>query len=117
MTTYNTTILGTPYTVNICSPDEEKLLQSCDGFCDKTSHKICVTTKAEECDLDNFDAYQKKVIRHEVLNAFLFESGMDCNINRYGTGVVSSHDEQMIDWFAAQYPKIRRVYEELGVGE
>lgn len=117
MTTYNTTILGTPYTVNICSPDEEKLLQSCDGFCDKTSHKICVTTKAEECDLDNFDAYQRKVIRHEVLHAFLFESGMDCNINRYGTGVVSSHDEQMIDWFAAQYPKIRRVYEELGVGE
>lgn len=109
-------ILGTPYTVEIKSPQQDKFLERCDGYCDKTSHKIVVATKSEDCELDDFDAYQRKVIRHEVLHAFLHESGLDCNIYR-PKGEVGGHDEQTVDWFAAQYPKIRRVYEALGVAE
>lgn len=110
------TILGTPYTVRVLSPDEEPILKDCDGFCDKTSHRIVASTKADYCNLDDFDAYQRKVIRHEVLHAFLFESGLDCNVY-HAEGQVGRHDEQMVDWFASQYPKIRAVYDELGVGE
>lgn len=42
------TILGTPYTVQILSPDEEPILKDCDGFCDKTSHRIVASTKADK---------------------------------------------------------------------
>lgn len=66
--------------------------------------------------LDDFEAYQRKILRHEVLHAFMFESGLDCNIY-HPSGQVGGHEEQMVDWFAVQYPKIRRVYEELGIGE
>lgn len=107
-------ILGTEYTTEICTPEEEPILQSCDGFCDKTTHRIVVATKDPTCNLDDFDAYQRKCLRHETLHAFLFESGLDCNIYRPNGGI-GSHDEQMVDWFASQYPKIRRVYEALGV--
>lgn len=117
MTPRTVSILGTEYTVQICSPEEEKLLTQCDGFCDKTTHRIAVTTKPEDCDLDDFATYQRKVIRHEVIHAFLFESGLDCNINRAGAGTVGNHDEQMVDWMAAQWPKICRVFEALGVSE
>lgn len=112
----NISILGTPYTVEILAPKKEPLLKECDGFCDKTTHRIVVSTKADYCDLDDFDAYQRKVIRHEVIHAFLFESGLDCNVY-HAAGTVGRHDEQMVDWFASQYPKIRRVYDALGVGD
>ncbi len=116
MTKHIVAVLGTEYTVEICTPEEEPLLRDMDGFCDKTVHRIGVITKADDCDLGDFSAYQRKVIRHEILHAFLFESGMDCNINR-PCGEVGGHDEQMVDWFAAQYPKICRVYEALGLVE
>ena len=117
MTQTIASILGTEYKVQICSPEEEKLLTQCDGFCDKTTHRCVVATKSDDCDLENFAAYQRKVMRHEILHAFMFESGLDGNIHRGGTSPVGGHDEQMIDWFACQYPKIRRVYEALGVAE
>ena len=116
MTKRTVSILGTEYTVEICSPEEEKTLEQCDGFCDKTSHRVVVSTKSEDCNLDDFDAYQRKVIRHEIIHAFLHESGLDCNLY-HAAGPVGSHDEQMVDWVACQWPKIRRVYDELGVAE
>lgn len=35
-------VLGTEYTICIRTEDEDELLESCDGYCDRTSHKIVV---------------------------------------------------------------------------
>lgn len=98
-------ILGTTYTVT------EKNLKDCDGYCDKTTKEIAVAVKEDDCDLGNFEEYRKKVLRHEIIHAYHFESGMsECFENKqYG------FPETLVDWFAYQSPKIFKTFEELGV--
>lgn len=52
-------ILGVPYTIQYKSPAEDKFLRECDGYCDKSSHKIVVNT--ENGDLEDFPRYQNSV--------------------------------------------------------
>ena len=53
----------------------------------------------------------KRIIRHEIIHAFMFESGLGFNFEHKPYG----QDETMIDWFAIQYPKIKKVYAQLGI--
>lgn len=101
-------VLGTEYTVEIKSKKEDAFLQNCDGYCDKTSKKIVVSSADADNELDNFDTYQKKNIRHEIIHAFLFESGLHENFKHEQWG----HDETTVDWFAIQFPKILKAFEE-----
>ena len=94
-------ILGTKYTIQKKSKAEDSFLNNCDGYCDKTSHLIVVATKEGDCELDNFEAYQKKCLRHEIIHAFLFESGLHENWTHN-----QGHDETYVDWIAAQFPKL-----------
>ena len=53
---------------------------------------------------------QKTILRHEIFHAFLYESGIAHNsigVNAWAT------NEEMIDWFAIQSPKIYKVFAEL----
>lgn len=100
-------VLGTEYIILKKSKDEDVILQSCDGYCDKTSHLIVVTTQGAECNLDNFESYQKKIIRHEIIHAFLFESGLHENWKHEEWG----HDETYVDWIASQFPKLMKVFQ------
>ena len=102
-------ILGTPYTFREATSDEDEHLLNCDGYCDKTTKEIVVRTDISG-DLGDFQAYRKKVIRHEILHAFLFESGLHENWEHKQWG----HEEATIDWIAIQFPKILKVYKELG---
>lgn len=103
-------ILGTEYTILKKSKDEDPLLNSCDGYCDKTSHQIVVTIKDDECELDDFDVYQKKILRHEIIHAFLFESGLHENWKHDTFG----HDESYVDWIAIQFPKLLKAFQDGG---
>ena len=102
-------ILGTKYRVYYKSSKQDKKLANCDGHCDKTTKTIVVTT--ERGNLGDFAAYQRKVLRHEILHAFLFESGLHENWTHPEFG----HDETYLDWIAAQWPKINAVYTKLGI--
>lgn len=99
-------ILGTEYTITIASTANDPYLKKCDGYCDKTSKRIVVTDKGNDNELDNFEAYQKKCIRHEIIHAFLFESGLHENWKHDNFG----HDETYVDWIAAQFPKLIRAF-------
>ena len=81
-------VLGTPYTIfegtTIDFPD----LSDCDGYCDTTIKNIVVSDMSEaegrpgaKADLNH---YKRKVIRHELIHAILFESGLS-------TGGLDSH--------------------------
>lgn len=48
----------------------------------------------------------KRIIRHEIIHAFMFESGLGFNFEHKPFG----QDETMIDWFAIQYPKIKKIF-------
>ncbi len=101
-------ILGTEYEIIKTSKDEDKLLKKYDGYCDKTSKKIVVTVKTDENELDVFEEYQKKIIRHEIIHAFLFESGLQENFEHRQYG----HDETTIDWIAVQFPKMIQAFKD-----
>ena len=49
-------------------------------------------------------------LRHEVLHAFLFESGLSETAGFSGCWATN---EEMVDWFAIQSPKIFEVFSEL----
>ena len=104
-------ILGEEWTITECSKEEDKYLEKVDGYCDKTARTIVVTTKADDCELSNWEVYRKKVMRHEIIHAFLFESGLHENFEHareYG------HEETMVDWIAVQFPKMQKVFEQAG---
>lgn len=100
-------VLGTAYDIECRDKAEDKNLNECDGYCDKTSKRIVVCKKDENCNLDDFEVYQKKVIRHEIIHAFLFESGLQENFKHDEWG----HDETMVDWIAVQFPKLLKAFE------
>lgn len=101
-------ILGTSYTLEVVSKADDKYLEKCDGYCDKTSKRIVVKAKDDEDELDNYDVYLKKIKRHEIIHAFLFESGLHENFKHETWG----HEETMIDWIAVQFPKLMNVFME-----
>lgn len=106
-------ILGTEYTLAYSNENEDPMLKTCDGYCDKTTRRIVVSEKMKDCDLGDFDEYQKKVTRHEIIHAFLFESGL------HGDAIYKTdsqeHPEMLIDWFAVQFPKILIVFRDANV--
>lgn len=65
-------ILGTKYKIIKKKMHDEK----CDGYCDYTSKEI-VIRKDNYNNVGNFDWLMKKQLRHEIIHAFLSESG--CN--------------------------------------
>lgn len=106
-------VLGVKYSVYELSKKEDKFLENADGYCDKTTKKIVITTKGDDNQLEDFEVYRKGILRHELLHAFLFESGLHENMTHPQYG----HDEEMIDWFAKLYPRISKAYKDLGVSD
>ncbi len=103
-------ILGTEYTIIECSDKEDEALNKMDGYCDKTTKQIVITTPAPDCNLGDWQVYRKQIMRHEIIHAFLFESGLHANFEHRQWG----HEETMVDWIAVQFPKMSKVFEEAG---
>lgn len=105
-------ILGTEYQIEFRKEDEDATLKTYNGYCDVTVKLIVVLAEPnKECDCEDFSFIQKKTLRHEIIHAFLMESGLFNNTYNVETGWASN--EEMVDWFAIQSPKIFKVYSEL----
>lgn len=109
-------ILGTEYRIEFRKEDEDTILKDCNGYCDVTVKLIVVLAEPnKECDYEDFSFIQKKTLRHEIFHAFLTESGLFNNT--YNVDAGWAKNEEMVDWFAIQSPKIFKVYSELGLLE
>lgn len=106
-------VLGTEYKI-ITGVDakSDPMLATNSGYCDYTTKTIIVADYQSLLDnpimgFDNPDNYVRATIRHELIHAFLQESGL----------MASSwaDNEEMVDWFALQFPKINKVFETLKV--
>lgn len=107
-------ILGTPYTVEICKPGQDPKLANCDGYTDWTAHKIAIIDPPTDVDsVTDIEAYKRKVMRHEIVHAFFFESGLLANTNQSKDGG-GAYDEQIVDWIAYQGEKIYKAWVEAG---
>lgn len=102
-------ILGTEYTIEERPEKSDPKLENRDGYTDSTI-KLCVVDAFEEsCVDDQADikgVYVKRVMRHEIIHAFLFESGLD--------GCSWADNEALVDWIAIQIPKLAKVMREAG---
>ena len=99
-------VLGVEYTIKESNKVEDMNLEDCDGYCDHSTKTIVIDTfKDSPHSLKDLEAYKKQVIRHELVHAFLFESGLGC--------CSWAKDEEIVDWVAAQFPKITKVFEYL----
>lgn len=110
-------ILGTRYKIITKNANSKELLPvNRAGYCDKERHIICV----EDLDTDDCwknesatskEQYRKNILRHEVIHAFLSESGLredSLNIDSWAT------NEEMVDYFALQFPKMLKVFKKIG---
>ena len=102
-------ILGTEYEIVIDAPNE-MLPPDSDGAMDHSIKRIAVAKFVpDERSIQDLDAYRKKVLRHEIVHAFLYESGC---WNNSGASEAWGQDETITDWFAIQGPKIFRAFQE-----
>lgn len=106
-------ILGTEYTIKRPKAADDPKLDECDGYCD-TSVKLIVVEDYEPDpkSKNDLEDYAKQVVRHEIIHAFMHESGLDANSCCFeGSWSVN---EEMIDWFAIQSPKIFKAFKDVG---
>lgn len=104
----NTTvnILGTKYKIVFKAVGDANY----DGLCDPYSKIITIRTDNTN-NISNFDFVINLSLRHEIIHAFMFESGLGHCWEHKPIG----HEETTVDWFAYQAPNIYKVFSELGV--
>lgn len=113
-------ILGTQYEIIRHTYDDDPYFaeHSCDGYVSEWTHTIIV------CDMSTHpqwhdsgpierERYEQRIIRHEIVHAFLSESGLSDNAGQYTGPWVNN--EEMVDWIAAQGPKLYAAWLEAGV--
>ena len=100
-------ILGTTYKIKRKNLKDTDL----DGWCDNTS-KTIIIRKDNYNEVGNFEYLMKKQLRHEIIHAYLSESGLQSNFENC---THCGHNETMVDWIAIQFPKIYKTYEELNI--
>ena len=79
------------------------------GYCDITTKEIVIEKiKEDKFTVKDIKAFKDKVLRHEIIHAFLYESGLYTNTeNQWAV------NEEIVDWFAIQLPKITKVLDKI----
>lgn len=105
-------ILGDEWSVYVRKRDEDKKLEVCDGYTDWTTKTICALSFEPDAEsIQNTEEYIKKVLRHEIVHAFLFSCGLghnSCGVDSWAT------NEEMIDFFAFNGKKIYDAWVSVG---
>lgn len=99
-------VLGVPYTITEGNTMDFPALKDCDGYCDTSTKEIVVSDMTENAGSPDAKGdlphYQRKVIRHELTYALLFESGL--SVNSW------AENEEIVDWIAIQFPKLLTLF-------
>lgn len=101
-------VLGTNYKIvyNVTEEDDP-YTAVCDGYIDYTNKEIYIKDMSEHGWSDN-KYHENEVTRHELVHAFLYESGLNVNSGR-------ARNEEIVDWIALQAPKLNKLFEELNI--
>ena len=117
-------ILGTDYTIIIVNNKDSKeyiegKLDEYNGICMDNVGLIYVrgiplmTDPEFSNEINDINMFNT-TLRHELIHAFMNESGLrQCS----AATAAWAENEEMVDYFAYQIPKIYKVYKELGIEE
>lgn len=106
-------VLGIEYEIVKGSEKEFPYLEQADGFTDNSIKRIVIrdmkTVTRDVSHIADFSYYEKKVTRHEIIHAFMYESGLWVNSHDVESWAT---DEEMTDFFAIQGVKIYEAWRE-----
>ena len=110
-------VLGTDYKV-IMQPASDTVTER--GHCDEILKQIVIYDLAGHRDWkdepsERIAAQMRETLRHEIVHAFLVESGLAESALSYEGAWATN--EEMVDWFALQGMKICRAWREAGAIE
>lgn len=99
-------ILGQDYEIIQSTKATNPKLLDCDAYVEFYSKKIVLgeITKGIEA-IENIELYEKEVLRHEIVHAFLHESGMS----------EWAEDEVLVNFIAIQIHKLSNIFKELEI--
>ena len=113
-------ILGTEYRIETHKVSEDSFMEekSLAGYCGEENKLIVVADMSEEkyftgMDEKEQETYRKKTLRHEIIHAFLNESGLSDSSNQFDGAWAKN--EEMVDWFAIQAPKIFSAFKKMNI--
>jgi len=100
-------VLGENYILSFIPEEQDDNLKDCDGYCDETIKTLVVKQykRDEPGSKKALGLQEKKNFRHEIIHAFLYESGLAENSTW-------AQEEEMVDWFAKQAPKLIKAWQE-----
>lgn len=104
-------VLGTDIQILFRKEKDDEKLNNMVGYFDSSKSLIVVKIlEPDRYSVGNLDRYQQEILRHEIIHAFLYESGLD---GSSGYSENWAANEEMVAWFAIQAPKIFKVFSEL----
>lgn len=108
-------ILGTDYEIHFVDEFPEYLKEvgeGAGGLCNRHDRHIFIKRCNEkDMTVKGSERCDKDTLRHEIIHAYLSESGLSANASHcYGSW---AENEEMVDWFAIQSPKIYKTFMEL----
>jgi len=113
-------ILGTKYTIRRVNAGQDETIDKMryGGYCSNTDKEIVIlnlksTPEWRDEEETAIRKTENTTIRHEIIHAFLNESGLQWN--SFATERAWAKNEEMVDWFAIQSPKIFAIYQKLGI--
>ena len=104
-------VLGQDIQILFRKESADPKLKNMVGYFDGSKSLIVIKIlEPDENSLGDLDKYQREILRHEIIHAFLHESGLDaCS----GSADSWATNEEMVDWFAIQSPKIFKIFRDL----
>jgi len=100
-------ILGTKYDYKEIAARTDARMENLSGYCDPTDKIIRVDVDFivnDNNSKEKIKAYTDVTRRHEIIHAYLYESGME----KWGD------DEMLVSWIAIQFPKLLETFKEIG---
>jgi len=100
-------ILGQDYEILNQTEEENPKLETANGLMEGYSKQIIINADVVETHetYANFQAFKDKVLRHEIVHAYLNEMGLTSYCN----------DEVLVELLAHQIPKMIKTFEELDI--
>ena len=115
-------ILGTKYSIRKVGVGQDEFMDKLQfgGYCSGTAKEIVLLDLKTVPDWANeppeiIQRKERETLRHEVIHAFLNESGLGWN--SLPVEHAWAKNEEMVDWIAIQFPKIHKAFVKLGCEE
>lgn len=98
-------ILGVPYTIEEAGLGQDPRMEIRDGYTDPSVKRIRVSDlereEGAEDRVEDLEWFRRQVTRHEIIHAFITESG---------AGDADWHTEDMVNWLAYMAPALHTAF-------